>query len=202
MKSANHCAELANFDGGKNIRSKQTRVNNQIRVPEVRLIDQDGNQVGLVTIRAALTAAEEAGMDLVEISPNAIPPVCRIMNYGKFNFDQSKKRAAAKKKQKLIQVKEVKFRPATDVGDYNVKVRKIRDFLERGDKVKVSLRFRGREMQHRELGMELFNRIKADLEGITVEQEPRLEGRQMTMVLVSAKTEQRKQESQSETKVG
>lgn len=203
LKLIGHVTDFVILDGGDNIRSKQTRVNSQIRVPEVRLIDQEGNQVGLVTIRAALTAAEEAGMDLVEISPNANPPVCRIMNYGKFNFEQSKKRAAAKKKQKLIQVKEVKFRPATDVGDYNVKVRKIRDFLERGDKVKVSLRFRGREMQHRELGMELFNRIKSDLESITVEQEPRLEGRQMTMVIVSTKAEQRKQESsQSETKVG
>jgi len=183
-----------------NIRPKQTRVNNQIRVPEVRLIDQDGNQVGLVSIRAALSAAEEAGLDLVEISPNAVPPVCRIMDFGKFNFEQSKRRAAAKKKQKLIQIKEIKFRPGTDVGDYNVKVRKMREFLERGDKVKVSLRFRGREMQHRELGLELFNRIKGDIENIVIEQEPRLEGRQMTMLLASGKSEQRKAENPTENK--
>jgi translation initiation factor IF-3 len=175
-------------------------VNNQIRVPEVRLIDQDGNQVGLVSIRAALSAAEEAGLDLVEISPNAVPPVCRIMDFGKFNFEQSKRRAAAKKKQKLIQIKEIKFRPGTDVGDYNVKVRKMREFLERGDKVKVSLRFRGREMQHRELGLELFNRIKGDIENIVIEQEPRLEGRQMTMLLASGKSEQRKAENPTENK--
>lgn len=177
-------------------------MNNQIRVPEVRLIDQEGNQVGVVTIRAALQAAEEAGLDLVEISPNAKPPVCRIMNFGKYSFELNKRRTAAKKKQKLIQVKEVKFRPATDVGDYNVKVRKIQSFLERGDKVKISLRFRGREMQHKELGMELFNRVKLDLENFAVEQEPRLEGRQMTMVVVQGKADQRKQENQSETKVG
>lgn len=183
-----------------NIRPKQTRVNNQIRVPEVRLIDQDGNQLGLVSIRTALSAAEEAGLDLVEISPNAVPPVCRIMDFGKFNFEQSKRRAAAKKKQKLIQIKEIKFRPGTDVGDYNVKVRKMREFLERGDKVKVSLRFRGREMQHRELGLELFNRIKGDMENIVVEQEPRLEGRQMTMLLASGKSEQRKAENPTENK--
>lgn len=183
-----------------NIRPKQTRVNNQIRVPEVRLIDQDGNQVGLVSIRAALSAAEEAGLDLVEISPNAVPPVCRIMDFGKFNFELSKRRAAAKKKQKLIQIKEIKFRPGTDVGDYNVKVRKMREFLERGDKVKVSLRFRGREMQHRELGLELFNRIKGDIENIVIEQEPRLEGRQMTMLLASGKSEQRKAENPTENK--
>ncbi|OGO94194.1 MAG: translation initiation factor IF-3 [Coxiella sp. RIFCSPHIGHO2_12_FULL_42_15] len=184
------------------MRSKQTRVNNQIRVPEVRLIDQDGHQVGVVTIRSALQAAEEAGLDLVEISPNAKPPVCRIMDFGKYTFEQNKRRSAAKKKQKLIQVKEVKFRPATDVGDYNVKVRKIREFLERGDKVKISLRFRGREMQHRELGMELLNRIKTDLDNFTVEQEPRLEGRQMTMVVVQGKADAKKTENQTETKVG
>ena len=133
--------------------------------------------------------AGDLGLDLVEISPTAKPPVCRIMDYGKFLFEQSKKRAVQKKKQKLIQVKEVKFRPATDVGDYNVKLRKISTFLERGDKVKVSLRFRGREMQHRGLGMDLLNRVKGDLEGVVVEQEPKMEGRQMTMVLTSGKTE-------------
>lgn len=172
-------------------------MNGQIRVPEVRLIDAEGNQVGVVSIRTALSSAEEAGLDLVEISPNASPPVCRIMDYGKFTFEQSKRRSAAKKKQKQVQVKEVKFRPVTDVGDFNVKVRKIRSFLDRGDKVKISLRFRGREMQHRELGMELFDRIKAVLGDFGVEQEPKLEGRQMGMVVVPGKKElQRKNKTE------
>ena len=145
--------------------------------------------------------AEKVGLDLVEISPTAKPPVCRIMDFGKVTFEQNKRRAAAKKKQKLIHVKEVKFRPATDVGDYNVKLRKIENFLSRGDKVKISLRFRGREMQHRELGLELLNRIKKDLENITVEQEPKLEGRQMTMVIVqTTKTEQRKEQLEKSEK--
>lgn len=126
-------------------------------------------------------------MDLVEISPNAKPPVCRVMDYGKYTFQQSKKLSAAKKKQKQVQVKEVKFRPGTDIGDYNVKLRKIIAFLERGDKVKISLRFRGREMQHKELGMDLMQRLKADMpEGTSVEQEPKFEGRQMSMVIVLA----------------
>lgn len=136
--------------------------------------------------------AEEAGFDLVEISPNAKPPVCRIMDFGKYLFEQSKKRAAQKKKQKLIHVKEIKFRPATDVGDYQVKLRKIVGFLDRGDKVKVSLRFRGREMQHRDLGLEILNRIKRDLENVSIEQEPKLEGRQITMVLMKGKVEGQK----------
>jgi len=125
---------------------------------------------------------------LVEISPNAEPPVCRIMDYGKYQFEQRKRRGAAKKKQHKTQVKEVKFRPATDVGDFDVKVRKINVFLERGDKVKVTVRFRGREMQHKELGLEIVQRIKQHLiEGFTVEQEPRMEGRQITMVVAKTK---------------
>jgi translation initiation factor IF-3 len=159
-------------------------MNAQIRVPEVRLIDSDGEQVGVMATAEALRKAQGSGLDLVEISPNAKPPVCRIMDYGKYVFDQSKKMTAAKKKQKQVHVKEVKFRPNTDVGDYNVKLKKMLTFLERGDKVKVSLRFRGREMQHRELGMALLQRVKRDLpEGLVVEQEPKLEGRQMTMVV-------------------
>lgn len=164
-------------------------MNGQIRVPEVRLIDQDGQQVGIMATVDAVRKAQNAGLDLVEISPTAKPPVCRIMDYGKYVFDQNKKQAAAKKKQKQVHVKEVKFRPGTDIGDYNVKVRKIVSFLERGDKVKVSLRFRGREMQHRELGLELLQRVKGDLpEGLVVEQEPKLEGRQMTMVVAMGKS--------------
>jgi translation initiation factor IF-3 len=131
-----------------------------------------------------LQAAEEAGLDLVEISPNAEPPVCRVMDFGKYQYEQSKRQAAAKKKQKQIQVKEVKFRPGTDVGDYNIKLRNLIRFLENGDKAKITLRFRGREMAHRELGMQLLQRIEKDLEEYaTVEQHPRLEGRQMVMVM-------------------
>ena len=166
-------------------------MNGQIRVPEVRLIDHEGGQVGVMATHDALWCALDVGLDLVEISPTAKPPVCRIMDYGKYLFEQSKKKAAAKKNQKQVQVKEVKFRPVTDVGDYNVKVRKIISFLERGDKVKVSLRFRGREMQHRELGLDLLERVKKDLPlGLLVEQEPKLEGRQMTMVVALGKSAQ------------
>jgi translation initiation factor IF-3 len=128
--------------------------------------------------------AEEAELDLVEISPQAAPPVCRIMNYGKFQYEESKRRHAAKRKQKQIQVKEVKFRPGTDIGDYQVKLRNLIRFLENGDKSKVTLRFRGREMAHQELGMQLLKRVEADLKPYgTVEQFPRLEGRQMVMII-------------------
>jgi translation initiation factor IF-3 len=128
--------------------------------------------------------AEEAELDLVEISPQAAPPVCRIMNYGKFQYEESKRRHAAKRKQKQIQVKEVKFRPGTDIGDYQVKLRNLIRFLENGDKAKVTLRFRGREMAHQELGMQLLKRVEADLKPYgTVEQFPRLEGRQMVMII-------------------
>lgn len=168
---------------------KRTRANNQIRVPEVRLIDENDEQVGVIRTDQAIVMAEEAGLDLVEISPTANPPVCRIMDFGKYQFEQSKQKAAQKKKQQLIHLKEVKFRPVTDVGDYKVKLRKIATFLERGDKVKVTLRFRGREMQHRELGLELLNRVKCDLGSITIEQELRLEGRQMIMVIMKGKGE-------------
>lgn len=192
---SNNAAERGDSSQGreKEKQDKQrTRINRQIRVPEVRLIDEEGNQVGVVRTDKALLQAEEAGLDLVEISPNAKPPVCRIMDHGKYLFELSKKKAAQKKKQKLIHIKEVKFRPVTDVGDYQVKVRKIAGFLERGDKVKVSLRFRGREMQHRDIGMEILNRIKHDLQNIIIEQEPKLEGRQITMVVMRGKAEGQK----------
>jgi translation initiation factor IF-3 len=137
-----------------------------------------------VTLREALQGAEEANLDLVEISPNAEPPVCRIMDYGKFLFEQSKQKAAARKRQKQVQIKEVKFRPGTDEGDYQVKLRNLIRFLEGGDKAKITLRFRGREMSHQELGVKLLKRIEADLSAIgAVEQFPRLEGRQMVMVI-------------------
>jgi translation initiation factor IF-3 len=154
----------------------------------VRVINQEGQQVGIVPIEEAKQIAGEASLDLVEISPNAEPPVCRIMDYGKFRFEESKKLQTARKKQKQIQVKEIKFRPGTDIGDYKIKLRKLVEFLEEGDRVKVTLRFRGREMAHQELGMELLQRVKADLEQHgTVEQEPKMEGRLMVMVLAPKK---------------
>ncbi|WP_411293553.1 translation initiation factor IF-3 [Thiohalobacter sp.] len=155
----------------------------------MRVIDQDGEQVGVVPIEKALALAEEADLDLVEISPNAEPPVCRIMDYGKFKFEQSKRQQSARKKQKQVQVKEVKFRPGTDVGDYRVKLRNLIRFLQDGDRVKVTLRFRGREMAHQELGRELLERVKQDLEEYgVVEQFPKMEGRQMVMVMSPKKT--------------
>lgn len=164
------------------------RINDEIRIPSVRLIGVDGNQVGIVAIGEAKRMAEEAGLDLVEISPTAVPPVCRIMNFGKFQYEESKRRHAARKKQKQIQVKEVKFRPGTDIGDYQVKLRNLMRFLESGDKAKITLRFRGREMAHQELGTQLLKRIEEDLKDYgTVEQFPRLEGRQMVMILAPKK---------------
>ncbi len=154
----------------------------------MRVINQDGEQLGIVSIAEASKIAEEAQLDLVEIAPNAEPPVCRVMDYGKFRFEESKKLQTAKKKQKQTQVKEIKFRPGTDIGDYKIKLRKLISFLEEGDRTKVTLRFRGREMAHQELGMELLQRVKADLEEYgTVEQEPKMEGRLMVMVLAPKK---------------
>ncbi|MDK7224866.1 translation initiation factor IF-3, partial [Proteus mirabilis] len=147
--------------GGKRIQStRQNRINGEIRAHEVRLTGLDGEQIGVVSLKEALEKAEEAGADLVEISPNAEPPVCRIMDYGKFLYEKSKTLKEQKKKQKVIQVKEVKFRPGTDEGDYQVKLRNLIRFLEDGDKAKVTLRFRGREMAHQQIGMEMLNRIR------------------------------------------
>ncbi|WP_428412546.1 translation initiation factor IF-3 [Legionella sp.] len=169
--------------------SDRARINEQINVPEVRLIDVDGNQAGIVSTREALRAAEEGGLDLVEISPTAKPPVCRIMDYGKFLFELSKKQAEARKKQKQIQVKELKFRPTTEDGDYQVKLRNLIRFLNHGDKVKVTLRFRGREMAHQELGMKILERIQKDTADVAVvEQHAKREGRQLLMVLSPKKT--------------
>jgi translation initiation factor IF-3 len=143
-----------------------------------------GEQMGVVSIEEAQRLAEESNLDLVEISPQAEPPVCKVMDYGKFKFEEQKKRQAARKKQKQIQVKEIKFRPGTDIGDYNVKLRNLIKFLTEGDKVKVTLRFRGREMAHQELGRDLLKRVEADLQELgVVEQYPKMEGRQMVMVL-------------------
>jgi translation initiation factor IF-3 len=163
---------------------KRNRVNKEINVPEVRLIGADGNQVGVVNTREALEMATEAGLDLVEIVPTSEPPVCRLMDFGRFLFDQKKKKNEAKKKQKQVQIKEVKFRPGTDEGDYQVKLRSLMRFLNEGDKGKVTMRFRGREHAHRELGLELLKRIENDLAALSiVEQQPQMEGRQMVMVL-------------------
>lgn len=153
------------------------------------MIDAEGEQAGIMSISAALSLAGEEGLDLVEIAPNGEPPVCRIMDYGKFRFEQQKKSQSAKKKQKQVQVKEVKFRPGTEIADYKVKMRNVRRFLEEGDKVKITLRFRGREMAHQELGAAMLKRVEEDLaDEITVEQYPRMEGRQMVMMVSPRKT--------------
>ncbi len=150
----------------------------------MRLIDAEGEMMGVMSTAKAMATAEEAGLDLVEVSPNAEPPVCRVMDYGKFIFEENKKRQVAKKKQKQTQVKEVKFRPGTEEGDYQVKLRNLTRFLGDGDKAKVTLRFRGREMAHQQLGMNLLKRVAADLDELAqVEQFPKMEGRQMVMVL-------------------
>jgi len=154
----------------------------------VRVIGANGEQVGIMPLQQALASAEAAGLDLVEVAPNADPPVCRIMDYGKFVFEQNKKAQSARRKQKQIQVKEVKFRPGTEEGDYQVKLRNLIRFLTHGDKAKITLRFRGREMAHQELGVELLDRVQKDLDeyGI-VEQRPVMEGRQMVMVIAPRK---------------
>jgi translation initiation factor IF-3 len=164
--------------------TKKLAVNGDIRARQVRLVDQDGKQLGIVPIEEALKLAETATLDLVEIAPEADPVVCKIMDFGKYIYEAKKQKAASKKKQKIIQVKEVKFRPGTEEGDYQVKLRNLVRFLENGDKAKVTLRFRGREMVHQEIGMELIKRIEADLEPhAVVEQSSKMEGRQLTMVL-------------------
>jgi translation initiation factor IF-3 len=155
----------------------------------VRVIGDDGEQLGIMSAEEALKIAFESELDLVEIAPAADPPVCRIMDHGKFLFEENKKRHAAKKKQKQIQVKEIKFRPGTDIGDYQVKLRNLKRFLSNGDRVKVTLRFRGREMAHQELGLQLLKRVEEDLADLaTVEQFPRVEGRQMVMVMAPKKS--------------
>ncbi|MCX2779996.1 translation initiation factor IF-3 [Microbulbifer thermotolerans] len=169
-------------------RSKKARINDQIEASEVRLIGADGEQVGIVSLNEALEAAQQANLDLVEIAPDSKPIVCKIMDYGKHVFEAKKAKAAAKKKQKQQQIKEMKFRPGTDIGDYQIKLRNLTRFLEAGDKAKVSLRFRGREMAHQELGLEMMQRIERDLAELgTVEQRPKLEGRQMIMVIAPIK---------------
>ncbi|MFO1379351.1 MAG: translation initiation factor IF-3 [Chitinivorax sp.] len=167
---------------------REPRINGEITVPEVRLVGQDGEQLGIVSLNKALEMAEAAEVDLVEIAPQAVPPVCRIMDYGKFKYHESKKRHEAKLKQKQIQVKEIKFRPGTDEGDYQVKLRNLLRFLQDGDKAKITLRFRGRELAHQEFGVALLKRVEADLAEVgAVEQFPKMEGRQMVMVIAPKK---------------
>ncbi|MFP3013513.1 MAG: translation initiation factor IF-3 [Arsenophonus sp. NC-QC1-MAG3] len=176
--------------GGKRIQTaRPNRINMEIRASEVRLTGLDGEQIGIISLKEGLEKAEEAGVDLVEISPNAEPPVCRIMDYGKFLYEKSKSLKEQKKKQKVIQVKEIKFRPGTDEGDYQVKLRNLIRFLDDGDKAKITLRFRGREMSHQQIGIDMLNRIKNDLDEISVvESFPnKIEGRQMIMVLAPKK---------------
>ncbi|MBL1457611.1 translation initiation factor IF-3 [uncultured Methylophaga sp.] len=168
----------------KNIATDQKRLNSEITAREIRVTDANGEQLGIIPLAKALELAEEAELDLVEIAPQAEPPVCRIMDYGKYVFEANKQKAIAKKKQKQIQVKEIKFRPGTEEGDYQVKLRNLTRFLEEGNKTKVSLRFRGREMAHQELGLKLLERVADDLKDLSViEQHPKKEGRQMIMVL-------------------
>jgi len=164
--------------------SKRVRRNEEIDATEVRVIDSKGEQRGVLPLLEAIEIAQEEGLDLVEVSPMAEPPVCRIMDFGKYLFEQNKKSQAAKRKQKQVHVKEIKFRPGTDEGDYQIKLRKLVEFLEIGDKTKITLRFRGREMAHKELGAQLLARVRDDLEehGV-VEQMPQMEGRQMVMVM-------------------
>ena len=160
------------------------RINEEIRVREVQLIDANGHNHGPTPIQAALDMAQAAGLDLVEIAPNSSPPVCKILDYGKYKFQAQKKAAEARKKQKVVEVKEIKLRPMIDDHDYQVKMRSMKRFFEEGDKVKITLRFRGREMAHQELGTKLLDRVKDDVGPIAkVEQEPKFEGRQMIMVL-------------------
>jgi translation initiation factor IF-3 len=167
---------------------KTQRINDEITAPEVRLVGEGGEQLGIVAIRSALQMAEEAELDLVEIAPMAKPPVCKMMDFGKFKYQEAKRAHEAKLKQKQVQVKEVKFRPGTDENDYQIKLRNLIKFLGEGDKAKITLRFRGREMAHQEFGMRMLERIKGDLQDTAqVEQFPKMEGRQLIMVLAPTK---------------
>ncbi len=168
--------------------SKRVRRNEEIDAVEVRVIDSKGEQRGVMPIAEAIVVAKDEGLDLVEVSPTAEPPVCRIMDFGKYLFEQNKKSQAARRKQTRVHVKEIKFRPGTDEADYQIKLRKLVEFLEHGDKTKVTLRFRGREMAHKELGAQLLARVREDLDEYgVVEQMPQLEGRQMVMVMAPKK---------------
>lgn len=160
------------------------RVNDQIEVDSVRVVDADGEMVGVVSVAEGIELAYEAGLDLVEVSPNADPPVCKILDYGKYKYEAQKKANEARKKQKVIEVKEIKMRPGIDEHDYHVKMRNVRKFLDNGDKVKLTIRFRGREMAHQDLGMKVLDRVREEVEELAkIEQFPKTEGRLMTMVV-------------------
>jgi len=164
------------------------RINDRIEAREVRLVDQDGEMIGVVPLRDALIRAEDVGLDLVEISPNATPPVCKILDYGKFKYEAQKKANAARKKQRVIEVKEIKMRPSIDQNDYGIKMKKVRQFIDEGDKVKVTMRFRGREMAHQHLAINILEKVKEEMADVAkVEQFPKLEGRQMIMVMAPLK---------------
>lgn len=170
------------------MRDTGPRVNEKIGAPEIRLIGADGENAGVVTPRRAMEMADEAGLDLVEISPNASPPVCKIMDFGRFKYETQKREAEARKKQKIIEIKEVKFRPNTDTHDYEVKMRNVFKFLGNGDKVKITLRFRGREMAHLQLGRALLERVAEDVAEVAkVDNMPKMEGRQMIMMISPTK---------------
>ncbi len=163
---------------------KGPRVNDMIDAPSIRVVGADGEMVGVVSVQEGLDIAFDAGLDLVEVSPNADPPVCKVLDYGKYKYEEQKRKNEARKKQKVIDVKEIKMRPGIDVHDYDVKIRSAKRFLDDGDKVKVTIRFRGREMAHQELGMKVLNRIRVELDDLAkVEQFPKMEGRMMTMVI-------------------
>ena len=166
------------------VRNDGPRINDDIRVPRVLLIDQNGEKQGIMPTPSAVEAALEAGLDLVEVSPNSDPPVCKILDYGKYKFEEQKKKNAARKRQKVVEIKEIKLRPNIDTHDYDVKAKAMHGFFEEGDKVKVTLRFRGRELAHPELGMRLLQKVKAEFDPVAkVEYEPRMEGKQMIMIL-------------------
>ncbi|HIJ82722.1 MAG TPA: translation initiation factor IF-3 [Magnetococcales bacterium] len=176
-----------------------TRINEQIRIPEVRLIDENGEQVGVVDRHTALKRAVEAGLDLVEVAPQAKPPVCKIMDYTKFKYQKAVRERQARKKQTRTEIKEIKFRPGTEIHDFDVKLRNIRKFLESGNKVKCTLRFRGREMAHQELGLALLRRVESEvLDMGKLEQTPKLMGRQMTMVIAPSQSAKVKKSSDTE----
>ncbi|MBL9029577.1 MAG: translation initiation factor IF-3 [Caedimonas sp.] len=161
------------------------RINEAIRAPKIRLIDENSNMIGVVSAREGLEMAREAGLDLVEVSPHVDPPVCKILDYGKFKFETQKKKAAERKKQKVIEVKEIKMRPTIEQNDYQTKLRSVKRFIEEGDKVKVTMRFRGRELAHQEIGMGVLKRVIEDMgEDIKIELHPKLEGKQLIMILI------------------
>jgi translation initiation factor IF-3 len=167
---------------------EEYRINDRIDVPRVRLVDEAGEMVGIVPLTQALTRAADVGLDLVEVSPNADPPVCKILDYGKFKYEAQKKANAARKKQRVIEVKEIKMRPGIDDNDYNIKMRKVHDFLTVGDKVKLTMRFRGRELAHQDIAMAILERVREQVKELAkVEQFPKMEGRQMIMVMAPIK---------------